>query len=162
MKSINFVHVTIAAIACLIIGTVVGYFIGMNPIEPPARAISNFEECAAAGNPVMESYPRQCRANGVLYVEQVMVPPMPPDDRPMPVEPDGSIGDGATGCVPAGCSGQVCAELSEASNIVTTCEYRAEYACYALTKCERQASGLCGWTQTSEFTSCLSNPPPIQ
>jgi len=34
------------------------------------KKISNFEECAAAGFPVMESYPRQCRdSEGTLFVE---------------------------------------------------------------------------------------------
>ncbi|MFZ5365362.1 MAG: DUF333 domain-containing protein [Patescibacteria group bacterium] len=34
--------------------------------------IENFDECAAAGNPVMESYPRQCRtADGRLFVEEI-------------------------------------------------------------------------------------------
>lgn len=32
--------------------------------------VTSFEECVAAGNPVMESYPRQCRANGTLFVEE--------------------------------------------------------------------------------------------
>lgn len=158
MKNITYVHVIVAAVLLLGVGAIIGYFVASGAGERDTR-ISNFEECAAAGNPVMESYPRQCRANGVLYVEQITVPP---SDEPMPVEPDGGIGDGASGCVPAGCSGQVCAELSEAANIVTTCEYRAEYACYKLTKCERQDSGQCGWTQTADFTACLSNPPPLQ
>jgi hypothetical protein len=36
------------------------------------EAISSFEECAAAGNPVMESYPRQCRTqDGRLFVEEL-------------------------------------------------------------------------------------------
>ncbi|MDD4353868.1 MAG: hypothetical protein PHN56_05420 [Candidatus Nanoarchaeia archaeon] len=33
--------------------------------------ITNFEECVAAGNPVMESYPRQCMANGVNFAEEI-------------------------------------------------------------------------------------------
>lgn len=34
--------------------------------------ITSFEECVAAGNPVMESYPRQCRAaNGEVFVENL-------------------------------------------------------------------------------------------
>ncbi len=33
--------------------------------------IASFEECANAGNPVMESYPRQCRANGVTFAENI-------------------------------------------------------------------------------------------
>lgn len=43
--------------------------------------ITTFEECAAAGNPVMESYPRQCRAQGQTFVEQVP-PPAPPEEQP--------------------------------------------------------------------------------
>jgi len=33
--------------------------------------ITDFEECAAAGNPVMESHPRQCRADGQTFVEEL-------------------------------------------------------------------------------------------
>lgn len=33
--------------------------------------VTNFEECVAAGNPVMESYPRQCTADGVTYTEDI-------------------------------------------------------------------------------------------
>jgi hypothetical protein len=35
--------------------------------------ISNFEECAANGFPVMESYPRQCRAGNKTFKEEVSV-----------------------------------------------------------------------------------------
>lgn len=36
------------------------------------KKVSSFEECVAAGNPVMESYPRQCRSqSGELFVEVV-------------------------------------------------------------------------------------------
>ena len=48
--------------------------------------VTSFEECVAAGNPVMESYPRQCRADGVTYVEQVAVPPEPPPAEEPPKE----------------------------------------------------------------------------
>lgn len=30
--------------------------------------ITTFEECVAAGNPIMESYPRQCRAGGKTFI----------------------------------------------------------------------------------------------
>ncbi len=34
--------------------------------------VSNFSECVAEGNPVMESYPRQCRSqSGQLFIEYV-------------------------------------------------------------------------------------------
>lgn len=36
-----------------------------------AGAITNFDECAAAGYPVMESYPRQCAANGQTFTEVI-------------------------------------------------------------------------------------------
>ena len=57
----------------------------------------------------------------------------------------------ATACVRTGCSGQVCAD----SDVVTTCEWREEYACYASASCERQADGACGWTETPELAACL-------
>jgi len=37
----------------------------------PAVTVTNFEECVAAGNPVMESYPRQCRADGQNFIEYI-------------------------------------------------------------------------------------------
>ena len=38
--------------------------------------IASFEECVAAGYPVMESYPRQCRTpDGTLFIEDGSVQP---------------------------------------------------------------------------------------
>ncbi|MEO5676245.1 MAG: hypothetical protein ABIQ84_01745 [Usitatibacter sp.] len=68
--------------------------------------------------------------------------------------PPGSAGSAA--CYKGGCSGQVCSDRSE---VITTCEWRREYACYANARCERQAGGTCGWTQTTQLQSCLQNPP---
>ncbi|MEK7509876.1 MAG: hypothetical protein AAB605_04145 [Patescibacteria group bacterium] len=121
----------------------------LSPVQPQA-VITNFDECATAGNPIMESYPRQCRtADGRLFVEDV-----PPIEQP---------GEGMTfnGCAVAGCSGQLCVSADEAGTIVTTCEYRAEYACYREASCEPQADGKCGWTQTSDLQRCLANPPTM-
>lgn len=36
-------------------------------------SIDTYEECVAAGNPVMESYPQQCRANGQLFANPAQV-----------------------------------------------------------------------------------------
>ena len=95
-----------------------------------APIVNNFLECEAAGYPVMESYPRQCQTpEGDTYVEEVVV-----------------------GCIVTGCSKQVCAE----EDVVTTCEYRPEYSCYATAVCERQLDGECGWTMTQELINCLS------
>lgn len=37
----------------------------------PVSVIKNFDDCVAAGNPVMESYPRQCSANGQTFTENI-------------------------------------------------------------------------------------------
>jgi len=39
--------------------------------EDQAKEITNFAECAAAGNPVMESYPRQCRLGSETFIEDI-------------------------------------------------------------------------------------------
>jgi Domain of unknown function (DUF6748) len=58
-------------------------------------------------------------------------------------------------CMRSGCSNQVCSD----EPVMTTCEWRAEYACYQKARCERQADGKCGFTQTPELAACLKNPP---
>ena len=58
-------------------------------------------------------------------------------------------------CIRSGCSNQVCSDVP----MMTTCEWRPEYACYQKARCERQSDGKCGFTQTPELTACLKNPP---
>lgn len=58
------------------------------------------------------------------------------------------------GCFVAGCSGQLCVEEEE-KDIITTCEFREEYACYKDARCERQPDGKCGWTKTEQLIQCL-------
>jgi eight-cysteine-cluster-containing protein len=58
-------------------------------------------------------------------------------------------------CKVGGCSSQLCLN-ADAEEMMTTCEYREEYACYRQTKCEVQASGECGWTENEEFIQCLA------
>lgn len=56
-------------------------------------------------------------------------------------------------CKPTGCSGQLCA----ATDMVTTCEYRPEFACYAepgVTQCGCFA-GQCAWEPTEKLAACL-------
>ncbi len=62
------------------------------------------------------------------------------------------------GCYVGGCSSQIC---SDSPDIVSTCEFRAEYACYRTAKCERQASGECGWSETAELRMCLLSPSAL-
>ena len=63
---------------------------------------------------------------------------------PLPPKPLG-------GCRTTGCSGQICAE----EEMMTTCEFRPEYACYQGATCERQPGGKCGWTMSMELQRCL-------
>src|SRR6266850_739089 len=55
-------------------------------------------------------------------------------------------------CMKTGCSGAVCSD----HDVITTCEWRPEYACYQKATCERQPDGNCGFTRTRELTSCLA------
>lgn len=42
------------------------------PDSPSAAVVNDFDACVAAGNPIMESWPRQCRsAAGQLFVEDI-------------------------------------------------------------------------------------------
>jgi eight-cysteine-cluster-containing protein len=59
-------------------------------------------------------------------------------------------------CFTGGCSGQIC---SDKQGVISTCEYKPEYACFKTASCERQVDGACGWTQTDELQACLANPP---
>ena len=59
----------------------------------------------------------------------------------------------AVDCQRGGCSGQVC---SNQSGVITTCDFRPEYACYQQATCEAQDSGHCGWRQTTELNQCLA------
>ena len=54
-------------------------------------------------------------------------------------------------CFKTGCSSQVCSD----QEVVTTCEWRQEYECYKTARCERQANGQCGFTDTPELRRCL-------
>lgn len=55
-------------------------------------------------------------------------------------------------CYVGGCSSQIC---SDQDGVITTCEWKDEYACYQTATCERQPDGLCGWTPTAELDACL-------
>lgn len=61
------------------------------------------------------------------------------------------------GCAPGGCSGQVCTDVEEDSGLVTTCEYRQEYACYKQhSVCERNTDDQCGWRPSQELQDCIT------
>jgi hypothetical protein len=100
-------------------------------------------------------------ADGVLVLSKSNASGLPEhdDELRIPVRfavqerADGGRGASDGGCRRTGCSGQVCAE----SDIMTTCEFRPEYACYRDAVCERQADGSCGWTMSPALRACLES-----
>jgi len=118
--------------------------------QQAAPVPTTFAECVEMGGLLMESYPEQCRLGDLTFVNpDQKVPPILEGDSPETDAPETSA------CRPSGCSGQVCTD----EEVVTTCEFRPEYACYRTAVCERQPSGQCGWTPTPALTACLANPP---
>ena len=145
------------AVVLLIVGVSFTVFKGPLVVEPVALT---FEECVERGYEITTETPRRCiTPEGISFVEGGELPAPQPEeieDEPGNVEPAPPV-RGA--CVIGGCSGQLCVEEGDPG--VSTCEYRAEYACYKSAVCERQASGQCGWRQDSALLACLSNPPPL-
>ncbi|HLC99620.1 MAG TPA: hypothetical protein VJC11_01505 [Patescibacteria group bacterium] len=109
------------------------------------NATNSFEECEARGFPIMESYPPQCRAGNKTFVKDLNA------NTSQNINQNGSSPD----CEVAGCSSQLCVDSSIANDLVTTCEFLAEYSCYRTARCEKQYDGKCGWTQTTELQSCI-------
>ncbi|RDV36795.1 eight-cysteine-cluster domain-containing protein [Bradymonadaceae bacterium TMQ3] len=62
----------------------------------------------------------------------------------------------ALDCKVGGCSGQLCGSITD--DLITTCEYLPEYACYdqEYTSCGC-FDGKCGWEQTEALDSCLAS-----
>jgi hypothetical protein len=58
------------------------------------------------------------------------------------------------GCKRGGCSRQLCVE-DTSEDMISTCEFKEEYSCYAKATCERQSNGQCGFTKTPELQACL-------
>lgn len=155
-------HLVIASLAGLCLGVLGGYFIGSRSASvsdtsststSTSRIPANFEECVQAGNPVMESYPRQCRSNGTTFVENVTE-----SETPLADPRQGRTGDG---CLIGGCGGELCGEAGN-DPLVSICMLTPQQACYKTTRCEKQSNGKCGWTETAELKACLQSPPPLQ
>ena len=77
MTKKNIITIIIAVFAVILIACVAyAFYAYYEPEETnkntnTAATVASFDECVAAGNPVMESYPRQCRAGDQLFVEDI-------------------------------------------------------------------------------------------
>ena len=135
------------AVILVIIGGLIAA-LAANKNDEELLSIATFDDCVAAGYPIRESFPEQCAtSDGRTFVNDRQTVPR----------------DTVTfkGCAVAGCSGQLCVSAEEAADIITTCEYRAEYACFEKASCGLQENGKCGWTQTPELKRCLADPPAL-
>ncbi len=94
------------------------------------QEINNFDDCAYAGYPILESYPRQCKTPDNRTFTEI-VPPIEPEPFKEPKE--GFCGQSTYGkcftdldCTKGGCSGEVCQSKDEES-IITSCVFRECY-----------------------------------
>lgn len=67
----NLVPFLLFAGAVVIVGLLGLLLINRGKNETPKTTVTNFEDCAASGNPVQESYPRRCSANGKTFTEDI-------------------------------------------------------------------------------------------
>lgn len=131
------------------------------PVPPGQRPPISWEDCIKIpGSIILPIFPEQCAAPdgrraasppGWRWPE-ASPSPTPPGAGAVPGGPPASSPIVQGGCKVTGCSGQVCSD----EEVITTCEWREEYACYKTAKCERQADDKCGWTMTDELAACMS------
>ncbi len=127
-----------------------------NEAQTPAVSDERYEQCMNFMTVAM--FPAGGAADDFLEACLRGEPVLPEDmeEVPSPNETQASSNVGS-GCAVGGCSSQICGEVGEVEDMVTTCEYREEYACYQVARCERQSSGSCGWTETEEYNKCIAN-----
>lgn len=59
------VSLLFVVIACGLV--FVGWYVWQQSNNKPGRVVDTFEACVSAGNPIMETYPEQCSANGKTF-----------------------------------------------------------------------------------------------
>lgn len=62
--------IIIAVILLVLVAGIIVLYISFKPADEVDK-IDSFEKCMAAGFPIMESYPRQCRAGDKLFAEEI-------------------------------------------------------------------------------------------
>ena len=67
MKETKIRIILVVALVLLILAVIYN----LNYTNTKYNQITDFESCVNAGNPVMESYPRQCRDNDITFVEDI-------------------------------------------------------------------------------------------
>ena len=57
-------------VIAIILGVVLVVLVILGFLIPSKPKVESFDECVAAGNPVMESYPGKCKDNGNTFTEE--------------------------------------------------------------------------------------------
>ena len=57
----------IIGVLAFMVAIILGVVMATKSAAPDKKSISSYAECVAAGNPIMESYPEQCRADGRTF-----------------------------------------------------------------------------------------------
>lgn len=70
------------AVFVVLVTVSIAFFLPMRPsttpVPQPTAAITDFETCAQAGYPIMESYPAQCRTpDGQTFIQKTSTTPSP-------------------------------------------------------------------------------------
>ena len=83
------------------------------------------------------------------------VPGIVPDDAPIGGKRGPLSCTADSDCAPSGCSGTICQHKGERP-VITTCEFKPEYACYKQIKCGC-IDNSCMWDKTEEFEACVQD-----
>ncbi len=100
------VHHYVSAVVLIILGLVTAALLYVTSVEnrvsesevpviDDSQAVVDFDSCVAAGNPVMESFPEQCSADGQTYVKITMGTGIEKDKLPAGWMFYGEAGSGA-------------------------------------------------------------------
>lgn len=108
-----------------------------------------YEQCLSQpGSKILEKYPPVCiTADGASFTATT----------DMQQAPAGTLTTATpllVNCKRTGCSGELCID-SYRDDVVTTCDFKPEYACYQEAPCERQTNGECGFTVSRGLSTCL-------
>lgn len=91
----------IIGVVALLVAGIVGFVLAAKG-SAPGNNIDSYAECVAAGNPVMESYPEQCRANGRTFVNPDAKVSAPPTEDGATTDTIASVNNAFTVGIPRG------------------------------------------------------------
>jgi len=140
-------------------GVFTWYVLGNNePLETNTDTVSDerYEKCM--NFMMVAQFPSGGAADEFLAACLRGEPVLPEETGEVPPSKEAALETNVgPGCAVGGCSSQICGEEGSVEDTVTTCEYREEYACYQVARCEKQSNGSCGWTQTTEYNQCMTD-----